>query len=41
MQQEDGDSKSGNRSNESPHQFEDDSEGEIDVDEYPLDDNDA
>lgn len=48
MQQEDSDSKSGNKSNGSPRHFENDdeeSEGEIDVDEYPSDedigDNDA
>lgn len=45
MQQEDSDSKSGNKSSGSPRQFDDESEGEIDVDEYPSDedggDNDA
>lgn len=40
-QQEDGDDKSGNKSSGSPRHFEneeDELEGEIDVDEYPSDD---
>lgn len=41
MQQEDGDSKSGDKSNGSPRHEDEESECEIDVDEYPSDDDEC